>query len=221
MLASSVMFGLGILVVLFAWRHIATPSIVDHYRDKLFDLRAEVREHYLDQPDGLTSPDYKLLRDLINAQILFIEKVSIFAVVHLLAMSKADPEASDAFRTTSVARLEREPVGSYVHSTRMRSARIVLEFASKSSLAVWAAAVTIAPFAALFTCTSIVLKALATGGRRALELPRRVAFAQAMVVLFSLFGLQGKFRPSVESVIEQAASENYRQEAHMRSAQPA
>lgn len=208
---SSVLFALAVLVILVGWRTIIVPTLVDHYRDQLFDLRREVRDHYL-QGRGLGCPEYRVLRDQINSHILYIERVSVFAVAHFLATSEMTTEVSDAYRSTLASRYAQIEGPDYVRAIRSRAAKIVLEFATKSSLTVWAAAIFVAP---LVMAVQLYWRLLRQGLAALWALPK-TEFARAFVVFLSLVGLQGRFKPSIESVIERAARDY---EAGLRTAQ--
>jgi hypothetical protein len=71
-----ILFGLAIITLLITWHSIVRKTALDHFRDKLFDLREKARNYYLENGYGLEHKTYTELRNLLNAQIRFLESVS-------------------------------------------------------------------------------------------------------------------------------------------------
>ncbi len=90
----NLLFGVGLLAVLGAWKHVWLPSVLDRVRDKLFDLRdRDLRESFMREGLPLDHPIYKRLRDLLNGHLRHTESASIwefFGFFFMARRSKAD-----------------------------------------------------------------------------------------------------------------------------------
>lgn len=78
---NTIFFGINVILLMVIWSKILKPSILDHYRDKFFDLRESVREFYLINKIPLNDRTYISLRDLINAHLQLTEKFSLIKVI--------------------------------------------------------------------------------------------------------------------------------------------
>lgn len=125
-----VLLGVNILLVLVVWRFMVKRTVLDHTRDKLFDLRDEVREVFLSKGWELNSPEYKKLRGLLNGHLRFIEDYSIWKVAYLNMVV----EKNQHIRSEMDARFEKMFSSSipeqltYIHSIRRRSLMTVIDF---------------------------------------------------------------------------------------------
>jgi len=73
-------FGILCLALLFIWKRMLKPVFRDFVRDKLFDCRADVRRHFMEnEPEGLSHPAYRYLRDAINFRIRYIDDISLLS----------------------------------------------------------------------------------------------------------------------------------------------
>lgn len=125
-----VLLGVNILLVLAAWRFMVKRTVLDHTRDKLFDLRDEVREVFLSKGWDLNSPEYKKLRGLLNGHLRFTEEYSIWKVAYLNLIV----EKNENVRAEMNARFEKVFASNipeqldYIHSVRQRSLMAVMDF---------------------------------------------------------------------------------------------
>lgn len=78
-----IFFGINVILLIVVWNFMLKKSILDHYRDQLFDLREEVREFFIKNEIPLDSPAYKNLRDLFNAHLRFTEKITFMRFIFL------------------------------------------------------------------------------------------------------------------------------------------
>jgi hypothetical protein len=205
-MTSQVLFGAGLIMLFVVWKYMIQPTLIDHFRDKLFDLRDSVREHFL-QRGELGSPEYRQLRDLLNSHILYIEKATLFAFLHLVVTSKKDPETTDAFNTTRRGKLSDDPE---VNKFRRAASDIVVQFATHGSLVVWLVALVGAPFVVIYEVTVAIIK-------RSVKALPKVDFARAIEFLFRSLGLVGGRKPSMQAVIERASRDYVRRETLAKS----
>ncbi len=130
----TLLFGLGVLALLGAWKYIWLPSVLDRVRDKLFDLRdRDLRESFMREGLPLDHPIYKRLRDLLNGHLRHTESASIWELVaffYLARRSKADLSAMADKRFHS----HDQRVQTIVQRVRFQSAIIMLAYMLFSSV---------------------------------------------------------------------------------------
>lgn len=71
------MLGLAGLLLMAIWSFFLKKSILDDHRDRLFDLRDHVRDIYDRNNWDMGSPEYKKIRDQINAFLFFTSDFSL------------------------------------------------------------------------------------------------------------------------------------------------
>jgi len=77
------LFGINLLLLILVWRFMIRKTILDNSRDKLFDLRDELRATFVRNEWDLNSPLYKKMRDLLNGHLRFTEEFSIWKILYL------------------------------------------------------------------------------------------------------------------------------------------
>lgn len=75
-------FGINMILVAIAWKYMLKPSLLDHFRDKLFDLREDVRNFYISNNISLKDETYKNLRNIINRHLRFMEQLSLMETIY-------------------------------------------------------------------------------------------------------------------------------------------
>lgn len=76
-----VLLGFNILIIMALWHFVVKKTLLDHTRDKLFDLRDELRDVYVQRGWGLDAVSYGKLRAMINAYLRFTENYSVWQMV--------------------------------------------------------------------------------------------------------------------------------------------
>lgn len=129
------LFGVNVLILIAVWKLMIRKTILDNSRDKLFDLRDELRNTFLERGWGLNSPMYKKLRDLLNGHLRFTESYSVSQIVFMEAGVKSNKHLEAELHTrfgnkfvTGNAEMDK-----YVKSIRSRSLVAVMDFAVYSS----------------------------------------------------------------------------------------
>ena len=132
---NTVLFGINIILLYFVWTYALKPSILDHYRDRLFDLRNEVREYYISNNISLLDNTYKSLRDSINSHLRFTEKKSLIKILKFIYELEKDPgthkyfdQEIDKYFYTKNSRLQ-----DFVKQSRDKSAQILFSYMIFSS----------------------------------------------------------------------------------------
>jgi len=76
---SLVISSMGLLFIWGAWKRVS----LDTCRDSLFDQREAARDYFL-ETSSLAHPDYKYLRDMLNAHIRFTEDFDFVTILMVL-----------------------------------------------------------------------------------------------------------------------------------------
>lgn len=82
------------LIVLLVWRYALRSTMVETYRQRLFEVR---RELFLLRVHGVVSPDraYRLMVRSINAQLRFADGLSLLRLVVALVAYRKSPEPDE------------------------------------------------------------------------------------------------------------------------------
>lgn len=152
------LLGVNIVLILLIWHFMIRKTILDHSRDKLFDLRDAVRAKY--QTDGwdMKSPTYEKLRDLLNGYLRFTEDYSIWKLVCIKVEvennSDLHVELQEKFEKTflTVEPAQRE----FVRRVRSQARWAVVEFAVFSSGFLLFLTVAVMPFVVIFKFCNVL-----------------------------------------------------------------
>lgn len=138
------------------WEKVLKPSILDHYRDKLFDLREEVREYYLAQGIPLSHDTYVQLRNLINSHLRFTEEMSLIKVAffaYRIEKNKGLKKYLQRSIENNFTTNNRE-LSLFIKSTRKKAVDILLEYMVFSSPIV----IILLSFAIIISIPSFIMK---------------------------------------------------------------
>jgi hypothetical protein len=111
------------------------PSLLDHYRDKLFDLREEVREYYLNNSIPLGDNTYIQLRNLINSHLRFTEEMSLIKCSLFMAQVEKNVDLKKDIHKAikSQFHTKNKDLDTYIKTIRKRAADILLKYMIFSS----------------------------------------------------------------------------------------
>ncbi|UGA37811.1 hypothetical protein JOS77_28325 [Chromobacterium haemolyticum] len=189
------LFGLGLLGLMAAWKFMLMPALRDNARDRLFDLREEVREEFLSK-HSLNHPAYIELRTLINGHLRFVEEVSFLGfMLRLRLNAKLGPRPKSI--ENKHPRYNNE-LSEYMDLIRAKSYIIVLNYMIKTSFLAWI--VVLIGGIVLFTQKAKgMLKDLGNGNGIHLSLARLAIIS--FVTMTSMFGLgsQASARTTLEN----------------------
>lgn len=144
----SIQFILAVLGLVFVWRVVWCKSLLDQTRDKLFDVRDELRQKFIEMGWDMRSDAYKRARDLINAHLQFTEELSFWHIVYVQAGVATDAQLSKAVKSrfeSLFADLPKEQV-EFVQMIRRRSLHTVMEFAVANSFVLFVFKLGLTPF---------------------------------------------------------------------------
>lgn len=110
-------------------------TILDYTRDKLFDLRDELRATFVEEQWDLGSPIYKRLRDLVNSHLRFTEDFSIWGITYLAATLKGEHELQASMQRRIAAEFctSNKKQEAFIGEFRKRAMISVLQYAVYSS----------------------------------------------------------------------------------------
>ena len=121
----------SIILSIVTWKLLWQPSILDHTRDKLFNLREEVRAQFLADGYGTAHPLYRKLRDLLNGHLRYTEEATFVRMILSMRSLAANPllanELSKSFRRSF--RTDDRALEAYVQSVLNRAAIISMNHA--------------------------------------------------------------------------------------------
>lgn len=131
-----ILFGVGVLAMLVSWRWMIKPTLLDTTRDKLFDLREEVRAFFLVRPRGLEDPIYANTRGLINGHLRNTEELTFFRFVAALVWLERNKDAAKEISEKVNRRFKSDDqdVARYVYEVRRRAIFIMLGYAGTTSV---------------------------------------------------------------------------------------
>jgi len=122
--------------MLLAWKAFS-HTLRDLVRDRLFDLRDEVRERFPKEGWGLDDPLYAELRKLINAHIRYIERCRFVGLLYLVfsgnkgKLELAAQELEERLRSTNPEQ------DIFIQSIRNKAVREVQIYMVCTSLTCW------------------------------------------------------------------------------------
>ncbi|MBW1649178.1 MAG: hypothetical protein JRJ44_00610 [Deltaproteobacteria bacterium] len=117
------------------WKYILRPSILDRYRDKLFDLREKTRDFYISNNISLNDDTYKNLRDMLNSHLRFTEKISFTTVSYFAIKINNDTKLRD-YITKDIEnqfKTNNKKLAEFIKKTREEAGRTLLNYMTFSS----------------------------------------------------------------------------------------
>lgn len=123
-------FGLNILFLILLWHFVAKRTVIDHARDKLFDLRDQIRADHLANDWGIESDAYKNLRKMLNAYLRYTETYSIWKIVSLHSDLSRNSELREHIRKRVNSNFATENIqqAKYIQSIRDQAFVVLAEF---------------------------------------------------------------------------------------------
>jgi hypothetical protein len=155
-------FAIGMLFFIAAWSA-ARKTALDTTRDRLFDLRDEVRSSFLDRPEGLSHPLYRELRDHLNRYIRFTEDLHFWGMLFFIArlpihlVNEIDRQLEAKYNVSDPA------LKAYALKIRSSSAVIMQKYMLMTSTTVMAMTVILLPYIMVKTARCGVRLAFVAG----------------------------------------------------------
>ena len=132
---SLIIFGANILLIMAVWHFMIRKTALDHTRDKLFDLRDEIRATYLKEGWDMEGGPYKNLRNSLNSFLRYTENYSVWAVVKIHSVLDNNAELREYLMKIINSKFETqdEKQAKYIQSVRENAQWILMEFSVYSS----------------------------------------------------------------------------------------
>ena len=146
-----ILIGINVLLIMAMWKFMLRKTILDHYRDQLFDLRDMLRATYVKNGWDLASPMYQKLRTLVNGYLRFTEKFSLGEYTYL----QREVSQSKNLQASMKEKLERDFQGAnpteqeFVRQFRDQALSVMINYMIVSSGPLLLISIALTPFAAL------------------------------------------------------------------------
>lgn len=159
------LLGLNILLLAAVWRLMLRKTILDHHRDRLFDLRDELRAKFVENGWDLDSAIYKRLRNLMNGYLRFTEEFSIVPFVVLEARVQANSELCADLKATfdKEFHVSDTRLTAFVNDYRVQARSVMLGYMIYSSWPILLMCYVLAPIVALNELIGVFNRGLSRG----------------------------------------------------------
>ena len=115
------LFSICVPTLMLAWRYLVRPAVLEHHRDRLFDLRDQLRTDF-NQRNALDKKLYQELRDLINVYLLYTEKLNIWEVSFMRAAIARDKKLTEHLEEVAERRFRTDDSELRTIATQVRKA---------------------------------------------------------------------------------------------------
>lgn len=158
--------GVNGLLLLAVWNLMLKKTILDTHRDRLFELRDQLREHFISNGWSLDSPIYQRLRDLINGYLRFTTHFSLAKFIFLEANIKKSSELTNSLKNQfakefSVATKDQLV---FVNQFRRQALGVMMDYMILSSGPLVICTAVLAPFVVLYVFACFFIDALKRSG---------------------------------------------------------
>jgi hypothetical protein len=163
----TILFGLNGLLLLSLWRYMLKKSVLDDHRDKLFDLRDELRATFASNGWDMSAPIYKRLRDLINGYLRFTETYSFaeFFLIERGVRRNARVNAELAQRIARDFKANDVQQQEFIRDFRRRAVTVMMSYMIMGSGPLFMATVLAFPVAAIVMLFLFLCSLVHAGGR--------------------------------------------------------
>jgi hypothetical protein len=129
------LLGLGILSLVGVWHFMIRKTILDHHRDRLFDLRDELRATFVQNGWDLNSPVYARLRLLTNGHLRSTEFYDFIPFRYLEYHVQQKPQLMAALRAEFEGQFDVDDpeLQTFINQYRERALGIMLEYMISSA----------------------------------------------------------------------------------------
>lgn len=150
--------GINIMLLMAIWKFMLRKTMLDSSRDKLFDLRDELRSAFIKNGWDLNSPSYKHLRDLVNGYLRFTEEMSVSRVAYINATIKKDKEllTYQHDRIVKIFASSNPAQKRFIDDFRKRAVAVSMNYAVFSSGWLLLISLCVFPFVAIWKTCAVV-----------------------------------------------------------------
>lgn len=161
-----ILAGIGLLLMLPVWRYIVKRSLLDAHRDRLFDLRDDLRDHFYEQKWDMGGALYKQLRDLINGYLRYTENFQYSEFNYIEVEIKRNPELQAAMK----AKFEKifsditEEQMQFVMKLRTEARRVMMSYMILSSFPLALLTLILFPIVGMYVLVGALVEAIFSTG---------------------------------------------------------
>lgn len=125
---------IAIIIVYFAWFHFWKRSVLEEAIDRLFFLRDNFRNYYVDSGISPDSKAYKNMRDLLNGFIKFVDEISIYTIIYIIYITRHEKEITDTMAFKDSDFNDPNISENYIFEVRSEALNIISAYLIKSTL---------------------------------------------------------------------------------------
>ena len=121
-------FGFSLLGLLFLWKYIWQKTLLDETRDRLFCLREEVRQWFIDEGYDLSHPIYQSLRATINQHLRHTESITVISYLSFCISIEKNPRY-DKYLSNNISKMfttDDEKLKIFISKTRKKASDILI-----------------------------------------------------------------------------------------------
>lgn len=151
------LFGLNLLLLVLVWKFMIRKTILDHTRDKLFDLRDEIRDEFTRREWDMNSALYRELRDTINAYLRYTEHYSVWRFFFMESSLRKNKLLFNSLKQKieqSYRELDTEKA-TFAKTIRLRSQQHMMDFSVYSSGLLLVISFILVPFFAVYNIVAL------------------------------------------------------------------
>lgn len=165
---NAVFLGVNLFLFVAIWKLMWKKTALDQSRDQIFDLRDEVRAYFMKREQGLSSPVYAAIRDLLNAHLRYTEELTFARYIATTVAMSSNPEIATKLRTELDKKLTSDDpeLAEYISKVRQRAVVIMVNFMGETSLLLNLALVIFLPVFVLFRAVKALNRFAHHGNRR-------------------------------------------------------
>jgi hypothetical protein len=161
-----IFIGVNGLLLMLAWRLMLKKSVLDSHRDRLFDLRDQLRESFIQKGWSLDLPIYRRLRDLINGYLRFTESYSFGEIVYLETEVKRNDKIRIALAEKFAEKFKADTAEqqAFVTEFRRKAVGVMMNYMIVSSGPLLLLFVLMLPVVALMSVAKLITSLVKVGG---------------------------------------------------------
>lgn len=159
------LLGVGLIALQWLWTFVFKATMLDHARDKLFDLRDNLRQSFIEKGWDISSDAYRHLRDLCNGYLRYTED---FAVWRSATLSSVLTGRESEWKNIERSVFEEKFAGAtpeqreFVKSFRRSASDVVFIYASLSSRLLVLLLIPVLPILLIGKCFELTRKSADT-----------------------------------------------------------
>lgn len=181
-----ILTGIGMLLVHVMWKYMLKRTLIDTHRDRLFDLRDNLRDTFNENNWDLNSEIYKRMRDLLNGYLRYTHRFSYSEFNYIESTIKQNKELQQAmkerfernFQSNSEAQTE------YIAQLRYDARQVMMSYMITSSGWLTLLLIFLFPFVTTAMLVTEFFKTLKVSGLKIVEVRELFASFTRLAVAY-------------------------------------